>query len=57
VKSVRILGDDEVTVTLAMGGEGEEWTETRTLRLSPDGNVLVTSGAPGQSGATLYRVR
>lgn len=57
VQAVRILGDNEVTVTLAMDGEGEVWTETRTLRLSPDGNVLVTGGAPGQSGAMLYRVR
>jgi hypothetical protein len=57
VKSVRINGENDITVTRALTGEGTEWVDRVNLRLSPDGNVLTMGGASGQSGVPLYRVR
>ena len=57
VKSVQVIGDNHITVTLAMSGEGETWVEQNHLRLSPDGNVLTVTSPRDQSGWKLYRVR
>lgn len=56
-RSVQIVSENEVTVTLAMTGEGEEWTDQRRLRLSPDGNAMTVSATNSQSNHSLYRVR
>lgn len=47
VEAVRVLGADAVALDLASEGEGERWSETRTLRLMPDGGLAVE--APGSS--------
>ena len=57
VKSVRVGSENDITVTMAMSGEGETWVDHNRLRLSPDGNVLTVIGSDDQSGWTLYRVR
>lgn len=57
VKAVRIKGKDDITVTMAMSGEGETWDDEYRLQLSPDGNVLTVATPPDQSGWSLYRVR
>ena len=57
VKSVRVGSDNDITVTMAMSGEGETWVDHKRLRISPDGKVLTLVGSPGQSGWNLYRVR
>ena len=53
----RVSGHHDITVTMAMSGEGETWVDHQRLQLSPDGNVLTVLGSPEQSGWTLYRVR
>ena len=57
VTSVKVSSPNDVTVSMAVSGEGETWVDHNRLRISPDGNVLTVGGSPGQSGWTLYRVR
>ena len=57
VKSVQVSSENDITVTLAMSGEGETWVEQNHLWLSPDENVLTVTSPSDQSGWKLYRVR
>ncbi len=57
VKAVRIRDKNDITVTMAMSGEGETWDDEYRLQLSPDGNVLTVAAPPDQPGWSLYRVR
>ena len=41
VEAVRAAGAEAVAVDLAFEGEGERWSETRTLRLLPDGGLAL----------------
>jgi hypothetical protein len=57
VKSVRINAPNDITITVAMTGEGDQWVDQTRLRLTAGGRELIVVGAGSQSGATLYRVR
>jgi hypothetical protein len=41
VQAVRTATGDSAEVDLAFEGEGERWTDTRRLRLLPDGRLSV----------------
>ena len=56
VKSVRVSPDNDISVTMAMSGEGETWVDHSRLRLSPDGNVLTVVDSSDQvTGTTVAR--
>ena len=57
VKSVRALSENDITVTMAMTGEGETWEDDNRLQLTPDGKVLTVMSPADQTGWSLYRVR
>jgi hypothetical protein len=52
VQAVRTATGDSAEVDLAFEGEGERWTDTRRLRLLPDGRLSVET-----SGGSAERVR
>lgn len=52
VEAVRAAGADTIALDLAFEGEGEQWRETRALRLLPDGRLVVDA-----RGGTANRVR
>lgn len=52
VTALTVDSPDRITVTLAMQGEGEKWTATRTLTLSSNGTILTPSGG-GDTGAPM----
>jgi hypothetical protein len=52
VEAVRAAGADTIALDLAFEGEGEQWRETRALRLLPDGRLVVDG-----RGGTANRVR
>ena len=57
VQSVRSNAPNDITISVAMTGEGQQWVDQKRLRLSAEGHVLTVFGSSGQSGSTLYRVR
>lgn len=53
VKAVKQDGPGTIEVTLAMAGEGEQWTQTMRFALSPDGRQMIASPVPAdKSGLT-----
>lgn len=49
VTGLKVESPTRITVTLAMQGEGEKWTMTRTFTLSEDGAILTPTGG-GDTG-------
>ena len=53
VLSSEVIDGDAVRVALRFEGEGETWTDTRVLRLAPDGRLVVEDA----QGGAMQRVR
>ena len=47
--ALTVESPERITVTLAMKGEGEKWTTTRTFTLSRNGTILTPTGG-GDTG-------